>query len=283
MFYLYLGEMVWPWPQDLIKETDIYKHMKEHGNFTDAFLDEYVGLTSHPWSKRSNKVAFYGNISPVRQIIFDLSNLYPEYIDAHFVTAEVYQYPDINNLLPWNPMSDELRPDKSGNIIINNKYNNKVSKRGNYTGYVYNVVQNRLKEGVSDYWLNYKYVIVLVGLNGRATADRLGYLLAHSGAVVFLQAPFEFLYTFSKRLIPWVHYIPVNYMLTDVVDKVKWLRKNDHLARQIVQNARNFGKSYLRIEDHYCYMAQALNELGKLAQGSDVIKPFSNEMIDLSG
>ena len=269
--------MVWPWPQDLIKETLIYKHLKEHNNFTDAFLDEFVGLSTHPWESRISKVAFYGNVSPVRQIVFDLGNLHPEYIEARFVAAEAFQYPNINNLLPWNPMSQELRPDRAGDLS-----DSKLNKRINYTGYVYNIVKNRLKEGLDSYWLRYKYVVVLVGLNGQATADRLGYLLAHSGAVVLLQDPFEFLYTFSKRLIPWVHFIPVNYMLTDLVEKVQWLRRNDHLARQIVLNARNFGKSYLRIEDHFCYMAQALNEVGKLAHGSDVTKPFSHDMIDLT-
>ena len=59
----------------------------------------------------------------------------------------------------------------------------------------------------------YKYVIVLLGLNeGQATADRLAGLLAHSGAVILLQES-KFVYHFSSFLKPWVHYVPISYSL----------------------------------------------------------------------
>ena len=110
---------------------------------------------------------------------------------------------------------------------------------------------------------------MLLGSNGLATADRLAWFLAHSGAVVFLHVPYLYSYTFSSRLVPYVHYIPISYTGGDIVEKVQWLRENDVIAQKIIQNAQNFASSYLRLEDHYCYMATALEAIGGLCNSSN--------------
>jgi hypothetical protein len=51
----------------------------------------------------------------------------------------------------------------------------------------------------------------------------------------------------------------------DVVEKIEWLKSHDKEAQQIALNARNFGLSYLRLEDQYCYVATLLDTLGELA------------------
>jgi hypothetical protein len=53
------------------------------------------------------------------------------------------------------------------------------------------------------------------------------------------------------------------FSAADVVEKIEWLKKHDKEAQQIVQNARNFGLSYLRLEDQYCYVATLLDTLGE--------------------
>jgi len=118
--------------------------------------------------------------------------------------------------------------------------------------------------------------------NSLTSADHLGYLLAHSGSVVLLQASFEQINTFSLRLIPYVHYVPFTYSGVDLISKIQWLVDNDDLALKIVRNAKNFGKSYLRLEDHFCYMATALTEVSKLAEDTDVNEPFNDPMYPLS-
>lgn len=92
---------------------------------------------------------------------------------------------------------------------------------------------------------------------GFATADRFPDFIAHSGGVVLLQES-EFSYHFSERLKPWVHYVPLAYNAADVVEKIEWLKAHDHLAQRIANNARNFGRSYLRLEDYYCYVSSYL-------------------------
>jgi hypothetical protein len=52
---------------------------------------------------------------------------------------------------------------------------------------------------------------------------------------------------------------PLSFTEADIVDKIKWLIAHDHIAKKITKNAENFGKSYLRLEDYYCYVATALD------------------------
>lgn len=94
------------------------------------------------------------------------------------------------------------------------------------------------------------------------------------GAVILLQHN-EFEYHFSGRLKPWVHYVPLTYSAADIVNKIEWLKKNDGMAQQLAANARNFGLSYLRLEDQYCYAATALETFGKIFRDSSALKPFS--------
>lgn len=71
-------------------------------------------------------------------------------------------------------------------------------------------------------------------------------------------------------------YVCVCYCIqADVAEKVQWLRDNDDLAKQIAYNARVFASSYLRLEDHYCYIASALYTLGKIINGSTATLPFT--------
>ena len=50
----------------------------------------------------------------------------------------------------------------------------------------------------------------------------------------------------------------------DLISKVEWLRAHDELAIQIVINARNFCRSFLRLEDILCYSATALHAMGEI-------------------
>ena len=123
---------------------------------------------------------------------------------------------------------------------------------------------------MDTYMLSYRYLLVLAG---QTAADRLPTFLAHSGAVILLQQT-DFLYPFSARLQPWVHYVPIAYNGADVVDKVRWLKGHPDMAFRLAQNARNFGRSYLRYEDYHCYIAAALMEVATVADASAIEEWF---------
>jgi len=281
------GSMPWPWAADLNRETQLYHHLADSKKFTDTFSFGGVAGPEHihkeSWHKRRSVAAFYGYMTGARQLIYDLANEYPNEIYAVWTTI------DEMSVDAWNPLSPEESVlslvDESGHII-DASVSKEVGSNPPPNGYLKGYMRNKRVDSGSNYFLHYKYTLVLVGNGGFATADRLGWLLAHSGSVVMLQASHEFLYSFSPRLQPFVHYIPIVYTGADIVEKVRWLQANDDLARQIVDNARNFGKSYLRLEDHYCYIATALREVGKLCQDTDATKPFKDPatyMVELSG
>ena len=81
-------------------------------------------------------------------------------------------------------------------------------------------------------------------------------------------------YHFSARLVPWVHYVPLSFSASDLTEKVEWLQRNDDMAQQLALNARNFGKSYLRMEDHICYLGAALTVVAALERHTDATTPF---------
>jgi hypothetical protein len=80
---------------------------------------------------------------------------------------------------------------------------------------------------------------------------------------------------FSTRLKPWVHYVPLSYSMADAVEKIEWLIKNDDKAQQIAQNAANYGKSYLRMEDYFCYSAASLKLVADMEKASDILEPYN--------
>ena len=60
---------------------------------------------------------------------------------------------------------------------------------------------------------------------------------------------------FYSDLKPGVHYVPVKADLRDVVDKVKWARKNDEIVKQIGINGRQYAVDHLLPKDIFCYHA----------------------------
>eukprot|EP01035_Chromulina_nebulosa_P017303 gene17303-22840_t len=133
---------------------------------------------------------------------------------------------NIDAVNPWNPMSTEDTGDP------NKKVDPLNHSSVNYTTLTLNERLNLTK-----------FLLILLGQDGNASADRLAYILAHSGAVPFLQIN-EFEYHFSNRLKPWVHYVPVSYNVADVVDKILWLHNHEHAAYRIALNAKAFGQLF---------------------------------------
>ena len=114
-------------------------------------------------------------------LLFLISNLH--YIDVTFIAI--------------NPTSKEgyLIKDK---LNISYEYNRPLGQ----FGFAYNIFKQNGSMPLDKYMLKYKYLIVTAGL---VSADRLATLLANSGAVILLQET-SFLYHFSARMKPWIHY-----------------------------------------------------------------------------
>ena len=258
---IYHSDIIYPWSllvnDEIITYLQTYKNNDNNKKYTDLhedFKDKRIEYSLSPhnvsnWNSRINKGCHYGNIwftrySVARQLLLDLSQLYPEYLDSAWVS-------DIGST-PHFPLTNSNNTEtlsKIQSLYGRNKWHDHLQK-------------TKINQRIPLFYImkTYKYLIVL---NGQSASGRLAQFLRYSGAVILLQDTTEIKYHFSARLKPWVHYVPIAYNGADVIDKIKWLRKHDDLAYALAKNAHAFGQSYLRLEDYYCYTAAFLKEVTK--------------------
>lgn len=97
--------------------------------------------------------------------------------------------------------------------------------------------------------LRWAYLPVLDGY----TSTYPGYLWRLlSNSVAFKQKS-ESSQWFYDALEPYVHYIPIENHMEDLLEKIDWARKNDALCKRISQQASEFVQNNLMTEDIYRY------------------------------
>ncbi|XP_071957348.1 protein O-glucosyltransferase 2-like [Antedon mediterranea] len=123
-------------------------------------------------------------------------------------------------------------------------------------------------------FFKYKYQ---VNIDGTVAAYRLPYLLC--GNSVVLKHDSIYYEHFYDELQPWVHYIPFNQNLSDLLDKIKWAQEHDEEAEQIGQNAQAYVKKNLLSNQIYCYYYQALTEYSKRFKSNPRIHEGMEEVL----
>ena len=93
-----------------------------------------------------------------------------------------------------------------------------------------------------DEQLRYKYI---VSADGHTAAWLRIFTILQSNSVMLWinTAKYQWFY---DRLEPWVHYVPLKRDLSDLEEKISWLRANDDKARGIAEQATLFAKNYLK-------------------------------------
>jgi len=102
-------------------------------------------------------------------------------------------------------------------------------------------------------FFNHKYQL---NLDGTVAAYRLPYLLAGSSAVLKQLSPYY--EHFYHRLQPYQHYIPFKRDLSDLVEKLEWVRSHESEARAIGEAGRAFARARLMPLDVFCYHVRLL-------------------------
>jgi hypothetical protein len=87
----------------------------------------------------------------------------------------------------------------------------------------------------------YRYNIDIDG-NSNAWAGLFQKLFA-GGVVMKVASPGGYRQWYYDRMLPWVHFVPVETDLSDLLDKVKWLRAHDSQAAAIAARGREFAMS----------------------------------------
>jgi len=103
---------------------------------------------------------------------------------------------------------------------------------------------------------SYKY---LINVDGHVSAFRLGLELGSGCCILLVTSKYKI--WFRHLLKPFVHYIPVNGDLSDLVEKIKWCKANDNKCKEIAENAVEFYKRYLTKDGILDYLQQLLYNL----------------------
>lgn len=103
---------------------------------------------------------------------------------------------------------------------------------------------------------SYKYI---VNIDGHVAAYRLSLELS-SGACILMPAS-KYKLWFSKMLKPLVHFVPVKSDLSDLLEKIKWCKRNDKKCRKIAKNAKKFASMYLTKDGILDYLQRLLFEI----------------------
>jgi hypothetical protein len=105
----------------------------------------------------------------------------------------------------------------------------------------------------------YKY---LISLDGAVAAWKRVATILFSGSVLMLQHRWrEFFYVGLK---PWVHYVPVEYDVSNVIEQYEWLKAHPEEARTIADNGRRFAQTILTptaLETHFVEIVARCGEL----------------------
>lgn len=88
------------------------------------------------------------------------------------------------------------------------------------------------------------------------------FLLA-GGSLVF-KPDSKYFEHFYEDLKPYIHYIPVEKDLSNLVEKIKWAQENDKRAKEIAKNGQKFVNAQLAPPQIFCYHIQVLNEFSKI-------------------
>jgi hypothetical protein len=264
-----------PWKEAHMSEERAYQGAintaKDPTNLTDEDFHMHIPFKS--WEDRENKAAFFASLHPSRNIFFEFGRLYPEHFSMGTDCTQ-----NQNSAPSFNPADRDVPFLTKEQLENGHRYNDSQPQNDSSTiGLASNILYYCDKPSTYSPG-HFKYVIVPVGINELAGSGRLAFLLAHSGAVILLREGFP-RHFFSACLKPWVHYVPLSFSGSDLLEKVLWLKQNDALAKQIAANGHAFGKSYLRLEDYLCYMSTTMRLLSELQKKSDVLEAFTPGLI----
>lgn len=104
------------------------------------------------------------------------------------------------------------------------------------------------------HFLSYRVLLILDG-NGISSSHTWVFA---SGAVPLLVSNCDF--WFRPLLVPYEHYVPVQYDLSDLRVKIDWVLTNDSDARRIAEGAMAFARSHLSAPSQQKYLRNRLIE-----------------------
>ena len=66
---------------------------------------------------------------------------------------------------------------------------------------------------------------------------------------------------FSHLIKPYVHYIPINYDLSNLIEQIEWVNNNDANAKLIAENAYKFAETYFSSKYQHQYIKDSIDKI----------------------
>lgn len=107
--------------------------------------------------------------------------------------------------------------------------------------------------------LNHKY---LLSIEGNDVASGITWMLASNSVVLSPRFTMETWYAEGK-LIPYVHYVPINPSFDDLREKYEWCVANPEKCKIIADNATEFIKYFCNEENENKMVCRVINKLTK--------------------
>lgn len=103
----------------------------------------------------------------------------------------------------------------------------------------------------------HKYILII---DGNCIASNHQWVFG-SGSVPIMITHSENNWWFKKYLVPMENYVPVNYDLSDLQEKIDWLIENDDEAKKIMMNAMELSKTLFSHQGQSNYIKEEIYNL----------------------
>jgi len=218
------------------------------------------------YAKQKNKIFILGTLCQI-DLEKDVNYLYLP-LDDDFFEHGVNHFFNKNTLPSWNIRSSDLcwRGGCSGIGGLESlrvRFVKKIYNNNSTTNVRLSTWWSENKNIPSHYFadripyntlLNYKIFFIV---DGNVIASNHMYAFA-TGCVPFLLS--NSICWFSHLIIPYVHYIPVEYDLSNLLEQIEWVKNNDDKAKIIADNALNFAEKYFSSDYQQKYIKENIEK-----------------------
>ena len=218
------------------------------------------------YSKSKNKVFLLCVLSQITEEE-DINYVYLP-LDDDFFEKGVEHFFNKDNMLKWENRSSQLCwvggcSGVGGNESLRVKFVKKIYDYNPCTNVRLSTWWSENKNIDTKYFgeivhfsefLKYK-IFFIVDENVIASNHMWGFA---SGCVPFLISSGKC--WFSSFIIPYIHYIPVNYDLSNLIEQIEFVKNNDDKAKQIAENSLEFVKTYFSSSFQKEYLKKSINK-----------------------
>jgi hypothetical protein len=106
-------------------------------------------------------------------------------------------------------------------------------------------------------YMNYKYIFII---DGTFIASNHQWVFGSGSVPIMITHP-DNKYWFKSYLKPMVNYVPIQYDLSDLKDKIEWLIQHDDLAKSISEEAMKLSKELFTSKFQQTYLIDQIHRL----------------------